>query len=311
MNLKILVLWLVTLAILPVFVRSNYWIHVMILAGIYGILAASWDLLVGYTGLLAFCPAAFYGIGAYTSGLLSKQGISPLLTIPAACLLAGLMGFCISMICGKIASYYLAIVTLGFGASVHIIILNWTEVTGGVLGVYGIPPLPGLPPSMYAKQLYFYIMVLVQGVMLLITYKLVKSDFGLRIKAIRDDELLAKSQGINTAACKSLIFIISAMFQGIAGAFFAHFQTVISPEMLDLSTTTLIASVTIIGGVGTVMGPAAIAFFLWTATEYFRVFSPYLRVFLTGVLLILTIKFFRAGIMPTLEKFYKKIQSPK
>ena len=276
---------------------------IAILAGLYGIMASTLDLLIGYCGQWSLCPAAFYAVGAYTSGLLSLQyNLNPIFTMVIGALFSGLLGFILSLTSIRLKGLYLAIASLGFGTSVWTIITSWDEVTHGALGLYGIPALA----PMYDKNFFYYRMLLLYGLVVIFLLKLVNSDFGRRIIAIRDDETRAKTLGINTEMYKAITFTIVAIIQGFVGAFFAHFITVISPALANPGVTSLILASAAIGGLGTIEGPAVFAFILWFVSEYLRVFSPYLRIFFFGFLLILSAKFFRSGFFPPILRLYNK-----
>lgn len=294
------------LSLVPMFLPSPYWLHVMIMAGLYSILAVSWDLLAGYCGQISFGHAGFYGIGAYVSALSALSGISPWLSLLLGSLTAMTIGVLIALPCARLRGPYLAVATIGFGEITYLILLNWVEVTRGSLGLGGIPPFPGVP---YTKVFYYYIMLSFFSLTLFITYKIVSSNIGLRFRAIRDDELLASVMGINTLLYKVLAFAISSFFAGLAGGFSGHFITVIAPETAHISVTASVVAMAVIGGRGTLFGPAVAAFGLMIAPELLREISPYLRVFLIGLLLIVVMKFAPEGIVPRLYPIYKSYRS--
>lgn len=233
---------------------SAYFIHLLILIGIYSILAISLQLTVGFTGLLNLGHIAFYGIGAYTFALLVLGGYPFLFAFLASGILAMLFGFLLSILTNKLRGDYLALATLGFSFVVYVVLLNWTNLTRGPLGIFGIPK-PDLFGFVFSNNLYFLTLVLFIG---LITYliikKITKSPFGKVLEAIRDDELSAKILGKNTFRMKSYAFAISAFFAGIAGSLYASYASFIDPSSFNLMQLMPIIAIVIIGGLGSLEG---------------------------------------------------------
>lgn len=291
------------LFLVPTFLHSPYWLHVMIMASLYAILAISWDLLAGYCGQVSFGNAGFYGIGAYVSALLALRGISPWLSLLLGSLVAMAFGVLIALPCARLSGAYLAVASIGFGQITYLILLNWVEVTRGSLGLGSIPSFPLVP---YTKVFYYYLILSFFSLILFIEYKIVRSNMGLKFRAIRDDELLASIMGINTMLYKVLAFAIASFFAGLAGGFSAHFLTVISPESAHISVTAISVAMARIGGTGTLLGPAIAAFGLMIAPELLRDISPYFRILLVGILLVAIMKIAPEGILPRLSRIYKR-----
>jgi branched-chain amino acid transport system permease protein len=231
-----------------------YIIHLLILIGIWSILSISLQLSVGYTGLLNLGHIAFYAIGAYTSALLVLNGTPFLLAFLAAGLLATLSGIALSYPTNKLKGDYLALATLGFSFVIYSVLLNWTEVTRGPLGIPGIPR-PDLFGFIIQDNLAYLILV---GAIFLATYliikKLVESPFGRVLGAIRDDELAAQVHGKNTFRMKTYALGISAFFAGLAGSLYAHYITFIDPSSFTLLQLIPLISIVIIGGLASMRG---------------------------------------------------------
>jgi len=282
------------LLVLPLFIKT-YWLHVMILGNIYAILAITLDLLLGYTGMTSFAHAGIFGLGAYTSAIFSKTiGLNPWISLLIACLITVTVGTLFSFSISRVKGHYFAICTLGLNQIIWLIMLNWYEVTRGMLGFYGIPPYPGIP---YTKESYYYLSL---GLLLLTffaLYKLVNSPIGFRLKAVRDDEDAAQALGINVPKYKVISFAISSLFIGAAGSIYAHFHLLVAPETCHLSTSTLVIAMVIIGGKGTLIGPFLIAYFIQFMTEYLRIFSPYYRMFMIGTITLVIIKYAPGGVL--------------
>ena len=231
-----------------------YLIHLLILVGIYVILAISLQLAIGYTGLLNLGHIAFYAIGAYTSALLALNGVPFLLALLAAGILASLFGLFLSVPTNKLRGDYLALATLGFSFVVYAVVLNWTEVTRGPLGLPGIPR-PDLFGMVISDNLGFLALTLAIALAsYLVIKRLVDSPFGRVLEAIRDDELATRVLGKNTFKMKSYALGISAFFAGIAGSLYAHYITFIDPSSFTLLQFIPVLVIVIIGGLASLKG---------------------------------------------------------
>ena len=231
-----------------------YLIHLLILIGIYLILAISLQLAMGFTGLLNLGHIAFYCVGAYVSALLALAGFPFWLSFFAAGIITMLFGFLLAILTNKLKGDYLALATLGFSFVVYAVVLNWTSLTRGPLGLPGIPR-PVLLGLSFSNNLDFLILTLVIA---LISYvvikKIIKSPFGKVLEATRDDELAARTLGKNTLKMKSYALATSAFFAGIAGSLYAHYITFIDPSSFTLLQLIPILAIVIIGGLASLKG---------------------------------------------------------
>ncbi|OGP75603.1 MAG: branched-chain amino acid ABC transporter permease [Deltaproteobacteria bacterium RBG_13_58_19] len=254
---------------------AAYVLHLAILAGIYIILTISLNLIIGYAGQVSLGHAAFYGIGAYVSALVSLHWHFPfLLALPTAVLIAGGCGLALGLPTLRLKEDYLAIVTLGFGVIVDLIALN-LEITGGPDGLVGIPAPRILGLSFRPPLLYLGLVLFAVCLTLLLTYRLVHSYHGRALKAIRDHEITAQVMGINTPAYKMAIFTLAAALAGLAGSLYAHYITFINPESFGLHTSILILSMVILGGMGSLPGSLVGAATLAVLPEMLRQFHAY------------------------------------
>lgn len=293
---------------LPLVVRDRYFLHLLVTAGIFVLLASSWNLLAGYAGQLNLGHAAFYGIGAYTSAILAtKLGITPWLGLFAGGLMAALFGLMLGVPALRLSGPYLAITTIGFSEILRLVAMNWVELTRGSLGLYGIPPFTPIRLGNWLDiefrseiSSYYLLLVLVCASMAIFR-RLTTSEFGLSLKSLREDEIGAASIGVNISAYKLAVFTISAFFAGLAGAFFAHYQRLVSPDTLSLGETFTILTMTMLGGLGTLVGPVVGAVLLTFLSEGLRFVEDMVkldvRMIIYGVLLIVTILFMRGGIV--------------
>lgn len=296
--------WLIALilAILLPLVMGDYLTSILLLIAIWSITAISLNLIYGFTGQLSVAPSAFMGIGAYTLGLLAVNlhvGFWP--GFAAAIVISGLFGFLIGIPALKLRGPYFVLVTLGFAAIVGVVVLAWIDLTGGANGLAGVPrpnpiPLPGGYTLRFDSLLGMYYFVLVFLVLTaLIVDRLVHSLIGRMFIAISQDENLAESMGINTMRAKLLSFTISAMFSGIAGALYASYNVVISPDIAHFGRSMDVLTYLIVGGGGTMAGPIVGTFVLCAVPEVLQM-VPYLKTLINGIILLLFIIFLPAGI---------------
>jgi len=233
---------------------SGYFIHLLILIGIYFILAISLQLAVGFAGLLNLGHIAFFCIGAYTSALLALNNFPFWLCFLLAGIVAMLFGFLLSIPTSKLKGDYLALATMGFSFVIYAVALNWTSLTRGPLGLPGIPK-PTLFGISFSDNFSFLILI---AIIALISYLIVKkittSPFGKVLEAVRDDELATKVLGKNTFKIKTYALGISAFFAGIAGSLYAHYITFIDPSSFTLLQLIPVLCIVIIGGLASLKG---------------------------------------------------------
>ena len=296
------------LVALPWLVTDRYFLHLIIHAGVFVILASSWNLLAGYAGLMNLGHAAFFGIGAYTSALAAMHlGLTPWLGLVAGGASAGFFGLLLGIPSLRLSGPYLAITTIGFSEILRLVAMNWVDVTRGSLGLYGIPPLtritlPGdLTIAFIREKNTYYVLLVLVLITLWGLRRLTRSEFGLSLKAMRDDETGAMSIGVDTARYKLCAFTISAFLAGVAGAFHAHYARLITPDLLALPETFAVLTMTMFGGLGTLAGPVVGAILLTALSESLRFLQDMLhldvRLIIYGVLLIATILFMRGGVV--------------
>lgn len=227
----------------------DYILHLAILICIYSILSQSLSIVAGYSGQLSLAHAGFYGIGAYTTALLSvNYGLSIFITLPLAILLSGAIAFIVSKIAVKTVDDYFIIITLGIQVVIFSILNNWQEVTRGPSGIPAIPSIEIFGFSFDSKLSFLLLsMFFVVTVWFLIS-NLVKSPFGRVLKALSEDEIFTKSLGKNVYKAKIISFTISGMIASIAGVLYAHYISYIDPTSFTVDESIFILSVVIIGG---------------------------------------------------------------
>ncbi len=293
---------IVTLLIIPQF-ASDYHLYIVILAMLFAILTASYDLLTGYTGPLSFCHVAFYGLGAYTSALLTlKTGMSFWLAFPISGVWVFLFAAAVGYPTLKIRGHYFAVTTFFFGHFVYLFLNNSRELTNGPLGLRGIRPPESVLGIDFSSLAASYYLVLFFGVLIVVfLHLLVKSRIGRCFVSIRENEDLAESIGINTSLYKVLAFSISAGLAGMAGSLFAHFFRLLHPSTFSWVYSEMIVIMALVGGLGTLYGPmigaGVVTFFL----ELMR-FAPELRFVIWSIMLILVLLIEPKGIVGIIRR---------
>lgn len=295
-------LLIVVVASVPLLVKDQYFLHMLILVGVYIILALSLNLIVGYTGQLSLGHAAFYGIGAYASALLAMElKFSFIPTLLFAGISAAFIGFVLGVPSLRLRGPYFAIATLGFGEITRYVFLNWVDFTGGPMGLRGIPHpiirIPGLLTlEISSKSQYYYLVLILIILTIYVSYRIANSGFGRSLIAIREDETLAGCIGIYTSKYKILAFALGTFFAGIAGCYYAHYICFISPDTFTLNESITILVLLLVGGKGTIGGPVLGAIIFTILSELLRPLKEFRLVIYSGIL-ILSIMFMKEGLL--------------
>ncbi|MCL5266148.1 MAG: branched-chain amino acid ABC transporter permease [Chloroflexi bacterium] len=258
-----LVFWLVMLAALaafPILTTSAYSLSTLTEILIFGIFAMSLDLLLGYTGLISFGHAAFFGVGAYTAGLVAiKIAPNMLLTMAAGIVVCAIAAFVIGFFSIRAAGVFFLMLTLAFSQMVYAIAHQWTWLTGGSNGLAGIPrpnlSVPSLPIEFYDPTKFYYITLGIFVISLLLLKRIVSSPFGHVLLGIRENEGRMKAVGYNTRNFKLAAFVIAGAFGGLSGVLYSYFNGFISPSELYWTMSGQVMVMVIIGGAGTLVGP--------------------------------------------------------
>jgi branched-chain amino acid transport system permease protein len=288
----IVFLFFLLLLLLPVFTQDPYLLRILILASIFAILAASWDLLSGFTGQMNFGHALFFGVGAYTAALLNLHAhLPPWVSIPFGALGAVLAGLIIGIPCLRLRGTYLALTTLAFPIILMGIIFAIPGVTGGELGITGLERLAR------SRVTNYYITVVLMLVLCTIMWKITDSNTGIIFHAIREDELAVRSSGINTTRYKLLAFCLSGFFAGIAGGLYAHFMRIAGPSTLEVSMSFQVVIWAVFGGIVTIYGPIGAVFILYPLLEFFR-FWPEYRTLMFAIVILIILLYMPEGLLP-------------
>ncbi|MBI2368981.1 MAG: branched-chain amino acid ABC transporter permease [Deltaproteobacteria bacterium] len=289
---------LAALAIMPFFVTS-YIVSFTIQTFMWVALAGSWNLISGFTGYVSFGHVAFFGTGAYTGALLiSKAGWPWLPAGLAGSVTAAALALLIGYPCLRLKGPYFAIAMLGLNEVVRALISYFEDFTGGGSGI-SLPPILSIEPVYYAMGLSAVSVTL-------LTYVIITSQFGLRLLSIREDEIAAEAMGINTARLKLYAFLLSAVFPGIVGGFYAWYASHIEPlGTFPLLTTITMIIMCLFGGKGTVWGPVLGAVLLSVFQELVWARFLFVHQALFGALIVAVVLLLPKGILGVLQERYR------
>ena len=296
---KALILLIISLLLaLPLLGFSQYAMRIVILMGIYTVLALGLNILVGYTGLVSLGHAGFFAIGAYgTAYFMIQHALSFILALIIGTLLAGIMGFVLGLPTLRLSGTYLSIVTLGFAMIVQVVIMNWDSVTNGTLGMSQIPKpsLMGYDLNLANHGIY-YLMLFILGLVTIGSYTLINSKIGRTLRAIKSDELATTMMGIHVDRYKVLAFVLSAAITGMAGGFYATLASYIDHNTFSFDVSILILCMVILGGMGTIRGMYLGAALLIFFPEIARPLMSW-RFVVYGLVLIIMMHFRPQGLL--------------
>jgi branched-chain amino acid transport system permease protein len=288
---------------LPLWLSSAYHLHVAIMAGIFGVLALSLNLLLGFTGQLSLGHAAFFGIGAYTSALLTLKAGWPFWpALAAAVALAGAAGWLIGRLALKLRGAYFVLVTISFAGVISLVSVNWIELTNGPLGLPGVPAPELFGWSLRSKTAYYYLVLVALALSYLVCARLVRSRIGRAFVALRENEALAESIGVDVTHYLVLATVVSAAMAGLGGSLYAHYTRFVSPEVFLFTYTVTMVIMVVAGGKGTLAGPLVGAVLFTVLPETLRAAASWQWQMLAyGVLLVMLVFFLPRGIVPALQ----------
>jgi branched-chain amino acid transport system permease protein len=274
---------------------SSYTITILITLAIYAMLAHSLNVITGHAGQISLGHAAFFGIGAYTSALLHTEAGFPFwLDVPAAAIVAGMVGAILGIPCLRVRDDFLAITTMGINFVIEAVFL-YIPFFGGAMGIGSID-LPRWFGREMTKPEYLILILVVFLLLLLLDRRLSRSWIGLAWSAVREDEQAAQTMGVDVVRFKVLAFVLGSGIAGLAGGFYAHFLTFIMPQNFGFGQSIFILSMVVFGGIGTRWGPAVGAVILGLLPEIFRPIMDY-RTFLYGILLLAMMRFQPGGLL--------------
>lgn len=297
--------------ILPVINKNAYHIDVLVSAGIFMLLALGLNVIVGFAGILNLGYAALYAVGAYTYALLNIHFHMPFwMGLFFSALAAGLFGMLLAFPALRLGGDYLAIVTLGAGEIMRIVLTNLDNVTGGPNGLLGIDhPKLGFDFGVKSEPYYYLVFALV-AITVFVLKRLEVSPLGRAWVAIREDELAASAMGVNLLRAKLLAFGIGGAVAGVAGCVFAAKQGTVSPDSFDFVVSVMVLAMVVLGGLGNQLGAILGALLLSLLPEFLRGFDVY-RMLLFGVAMILMMLWRPQGILGELRMKIEARESRK
>jgi len=297
---------LIIIALIPVY-GSRFFVFLFTDILIFGLFALSLNLLLGYTGLVSFGHAAYFGIGAYTCALLIKKaGIDFMLSLLAAGLFGAVGALLIGFFCVRLTKIYFAMLTLAFSQIIWAIAFKWNALTGGDNGIMGID----FPPYLDSKVKFFYFVLVVFTTSLIILRTIVNSPFGRVLVAIRENPARTEFIGINVKRFQLLAFIISGFFASVSGGLFCMFNHSVFPSFCNWSMSAEVLIMALLGGIYNFFGPvigAGLLLYLRMESTSFTAYWP----LILGTILCLLLFFFPGGIAGFVQDRFQKWRAAK
>jgi len=321
------VLLLAALLTVPYWLSDQYYLHIVITTGIFIVGAMSLNLLLGYTGQLSLGHIAFFGIGAYTSALTSlgfdipvfwgdgrivHEPWHPAVGVLLGTLMAGLFGYIVGKLSFKIRGSYFVIVTISFAEVVRLVALNWIDLTQGPLALSNIPPLGyDLPllgeATFYAKTPNYYLVLALALISYVVIRRIVQSRMGRAMVALRENESLATSLGIDVTRYLVFAAVAAAALAGAAGSLYAHYIRIIDPDIFLFIYTVTMVIMVVTGGKGTLAGPLVGGVIFGVLPVTLRaVAAPEAQWIVYGVAMILIVFFLPRGIVPAVVDWWHR-----
>jgi branched-chain amino acid transport system permease protein len=300
------ILFIAAIVLYPVCMSGSYTITVGIFAGMHALVAIGLAILMGYAGQVSLGQAAFFGIGAYVSSILSVNCNWPVAySMFAAIIVASFTSVLLAIPALRLKGHYLAVATLGFGEIVNIILNEWGP--GGPSGFGDIPHLSILGFTFDSPSSFFLLVWTLVALTLLFSYNFINSRVGRALKAMHDSEQACGAMGLSVALLKVQVFVIAAAYAALAGGLYAHYMTFLSPSSFTLSHSILFLMMVVVGGVRSLWGAIVGAVLITILPELLKNFSDY-DMLAYGVILTITLIFFRKGLVPILAEGIAKLR---
>jgi branched-chain amino acid transport system permease protein len=298
-------LWLaaliVLIGLLPLFIHSDYILQLFVLCGIYAIAVMGLGILLGFAGQMSLGQAAFFGIGAYTSALVTIHFNAPFwLGLPAAIIASAIVGAMVGYPCLRLSGHYLALATIGFGIITQLVLINWKDLTNGSDGITGIPPPSIGAFSFDSYGRYFYIVYVAVLIAAYVAHRVKVTRVGRAMEAIRENELAAAAMGIDTTRFKVLAFVLASAYGGLAGSLLAHSIKFISPDSYSFDQSVVFLVMLVLGGSSSISVAILGAVLLTFLPEWLRPLkNSYIMVY--GAAVIAMVIFMPQGLVGLIE----------
>lgn len=298
---------LLALAALPVVYPQPFIVTLLVFIGIYIIVCTGLSLIFGYAGQLSLTQAAFYGIGAYTSAILTtRYGASFWVGLAAASALPGLIAWALGAPILRLRHFYLAMATLAFSEIMLVFFIQEVDITGGPTGITHVPV-----PALFGYKLdtstkFYYLVWLLVVAVVGFSYNLIRSKYGRALRAIAENEVAASAMGVNVPAMMSIMFVLSAIFAGLGGSLYAHYVSFVSPDTFSVSLSIMLVIMVAIGGVNSLWGAVLGAVFVTVLPSMLGAYRQY-AMLVYGVVLVLALMFMPNGIAGFVEDMARRI----
>ncbi len=304
-----LIAFLVLIALIiltPVLSGSSYALTVGIFSGINALVAIGLCILMGYAGQVSLGQAGFYGIGAYASSVLSQHfGLPILASTACSMVIAAAAAVILAVPALRLKGHYLAVATLGFGEIIYVILNEWGP--GGPSGFGDIPRFSLFGYTIASTTSYFYLTWGFVVIVMLFSINIIHSRIGRALRAMHGSELACEAMGLNVASLKIKVFVLSAVYASLAGSLYAHYMTFVSPSSFSLFYSILVLMMVILGGVTNLWGGVLGAVVITILPELLRKFEEF-DVLVYGLILTLSLMFFRKGLVPILIDGIRKLK---
>jgi branched-chain amino acid transport system permease protein len=284
----------------PLGFSNNYHYDVAMKMGLNAIVAVGLNLLVGYAGQISLGHAAFFAIGGYSSAILaSRYEVHGLIALVVGAALAGALAFAVARPILRLSGHYLAMATLGLGIIVSIVINREIELTGGPDGI-SVPSLQILGWKLRGPDTWYWIVAAVLALVILLSLNLMRTAFGRGLRALADSEIAAQTAGLDTAALKARVFVLSAVIAAVSGSLFANAERFITPDEAGFLRSVEFVTMVVVGGMASTFGAAIGAALLTLLPQALSGFELW-HDFLFGVILVTAMIFLPKGIVPSLH----------
>lgn len=289
----------------PFVITDVYLMRISVVALMFTSLTLSFNLLTGYLGQFSMAHCAFYGIGAYCVGILTKHlgNMSVLPAMLIGMLVAGLASLFLALPTLRLKGFYFSVVTMGFSEIVKLIEINQVSLTNGPMGIMNIPRLKILGISFTTPRQFYFLILFITILFTYIIRMFLDSRTGRAVLAIREDEIAAQAMGIHVFKYKTMVFVLSTMMAGLTGGFYAVYTTYIDPTTFTGEISVRVMSMTLFGGLGSLPGSFVGAIVLSILPEITRGLSTY-RYLIYGVIIVITMLFIPSGLMGKLNFTY-------
>ena len=293
---------------IPLVDGNQYHIYMLDRALLNAMIASGLVALTGLAGQMSLGHAAFYGIGAYASAIVTKTfGVPVIVGILSAAVLCLVIGMLLSIPSFKLSGFYLSLVTISFGNIVWTVIVNWHALTGGSLGLLGIQPIR-IAGRALTRTEFFYLSAAILALIYFVTTRIARSYIGRGLRAVRDDEMAAETAGIDTKRLKLLVFSLSAIYAGIAGALYAHLSTFLSPESFVQAESANFVAMSVVGGIRHMLGGPIGGLVVTMIPEMLRVKGWEIYYLMGSSLAILVLVIMLPnGLAPAFERFVDRL----